>query len=103
MNSVDKQPPKTVDEAVEQIIDELELQDRTLISNLSEYDLKPLQMVLGLYIREPFDKWAFNEELRQSCLEESDEENVDDAYAPAIIIKRVWEKLRETHRLRVVK
>jgi len=49
------------------------------------------------------DQWAFNEELRQSCIEEFDEEDVDDAYVPAIIIKRVWEMLRETHRLRIVK
>ena len=68
--------PTTVDEAVDQIIDELDLQDRTLISNLAEYDLKPLQMVMGLYIKELFDKWTFNEELRQSCKEESDEEDI---------------------------
>ena len=42
-------PPQTVDEAADEIIETLDLEERVRLSNLQSYDVKTLQMVLGLY------------------------------------------------------
>ena len=42
-------PPQIVDEAADEIIETLDLEERVRLSNLQSYDVKTLQMVLGLY------------------------------------------------------
>jgi hypothetical protein len=86
-------PPRTVDEAADEIIETLDLEESVRVSNLQSYDVKTLQMVLGLYTEKQLDKYYFDEK----------HQNLDDPYGPAHIIERVWEKLRETHKLRVAK
>jgi len=44
-----------------------------------------------------------NAELLFSCKRASGEEHIDPDYAPIAIIEKLWERLRESHRLRVVK
>ena len=39
--------PKTIDEAVEKLIAELPLKDKTTIANMAENDLMTLQITLG--------------------------------------------------------
>ena len=41
--------PQTVDEAADEIIETLDLEERVKISNLPNSDVKILQMFLGLY------------------------------------------------------
>ena len=43
--------PKTVDEAAIDIITGMDLRDRSMLAHLSEEDLDPLQLTLGLYIQ----------------------------------------------------
>ncbi len=44
-----------------------------------------------------------NETLRDDCISRSGRSTVDNADAAAAILKEVWDRLKETHKLRVVK
>ena len=47
-------PPRTIKEAVERLITEMSLKDRTSIANMAEVELDALNMRLGQYIRNNF-------------------------------------------------
>ena len=95
--------PKTVDEAVENLIKDLPLKDKTTIAKMAEKDLMTLQITLGSYIGSEFGVWTGNAELLYSCKRASGELQVDPDHAPTVIIEKLWERLRESHRLRIVK
>ncbi len=94
--------PKTVDEAATDIINEMDLRDRSMLANLSKNDLLPLQLTLGLYIEQQMEVWSVNESLKESCIQICKEEGLDESNPSMVIIKRVWEKLKGTHKLRIV-
>jgi len=95
--------PRNVDEAVHQIMSGMSLKDRTTMANIDEEKLKILQFTLGIYIKNKLDEWAVNEELMKSCIELSNDEDLSKMDASTVIMKELWKKLRETHKLRVVK
>jgi hypothetical protein len=94
--------PKTVDEAAADIIAGMDLRDRSMLANLSEDDLMPLQLTLGLYIDQQLQVWSVNESLKESCIQVCKEEGLDESNPSAVIFKRVWERLKGTHKLRIV-
>jgi hypothetical protein len=67
-----------------QIISELPLKEKTAIANMDEEDVEVLQRVFDFYVRRKMD------------FDSGDEEY-------ARIMNEIWIRLRETHRLRVVK
>jgi hypothetical protein len=95
-------PPLTVDQAVERLISELSLKFKTTIANMAEVELGALHETIGEYIRNEFGLWSGNKDLMISCFffAKSDKITADDA--SSIIIKELWKRLRESHRLRVV-
>ena len=95
--------PKTVQEAVDRLIDELSLKDRTTISNLPEDELINLHISLGEYIRNEFGLWSGNEDLMASCCTIAKTDKIHEDTASTIIIEELWKRLRETHKLRMVK
>ena len=96
-------PPKTVDEAVNQIITEMPLKDRVYMANIKKEELQSLNLSLGIYIRDKLIKMDVNRELLESCIAVSGKDNLNENTAAFIIIEKLWEKLQETHQLRVVK
>ena len=96
-------PPKTVEEAVERLVGELSLKDRTILGNLAEDELINLHINLGEYIRKEFGLWSGNKDLMASCCGIAMTDKIHEDTASTIIIKELWKRLRETHRLRVVK
>jgi len=96
-------PPKTAAAAVDIIINEMHLKDRTLMANLREEEIAPLQLTLGLYIKKKLDIWSQDTTLYHSCVAAAETENLDKSNLPMVFIKMMWKKLRDTHRLRVVK
>jgi len=93
-------PPKTVDEAVDSLISDLDLKSRMVIASMDLDDLVNLHSNFFEY----FDIWSGNNnELMESCRFISREpvDNEDDA--TAVIMAVLWKKLRDTHLLRVVK
>ena len=96
-------PPKTVDEAVDQIITEMPLKDRVYMAHLKKEGLRSLNLSLGIYIRDTLIKMDVNRELLESCIAVSGKDNLNENTAAFIIIEKLWEKLQETHRMRVLK
>ena len=96
-------PPKTVQEAVQRLADELPLKQKTTIANMAEDELMNLNAFLGRYILDQFGLWSGNEELVESCLAIADYPLHNEDDAAAVIIKEFWHQLRQTHRLRIIK
>jgi hypothetical protein len=94
--------PKTVDEAVKRLISEMPLKDKTTIANMAESELSLLHTNIGEYIRNEFGLWSGNKDLMASCCFFAKKENVNEDEASSIIIRELWKRLRETHKLRIV-
>lgn len=95
--------PNTVDEAVLQLISKMPLVDRISISKMSGEELVRLHAVLGSYIRNAFGLWIGNEALLEDCRRISKDKDIHEDDASVIIIRELWEKLKKSHTLRVVK
>jgi hypothetical protein len=95
--------PGTVDEAVERLIGELPLKDKTKIANMTENELMTLEFTLGSYIDNEFGIYTGNRDLRFSSKLLSGDVHLDPDYVSPLIIKELWKRLRESHKLRVVK
>jgi len=77
-----KQIQDNVYQIVDEILSQMPLEERVSLANMKMKDVKVLQGVFDLYIRSKVDP--------------DDEEYENIMYA-------LWERVRETHRLRVVK
>jgi Circularly permutated YpsA SLOG family len=95
--------PKTVDEAVETLLAEMTLKDKAGIAKTEEQALPGLQVSFGYDMRRRFGLGAGNSALLESCAQALGKDKIREAQAPAVIIKELWKKLRETHSLRSVK
>jgi hypothetical protein len=96
-------PPRTVEEAVERLTTDLSLKDETTIANMAESELSTLHLNLGEYIRNEFELWSGNQDLMTSCSLIVKQNKVHEDEATSIIIRVLWKRLRETHKLRVIK
>ena len=95
--------PKTIHEAVDRLIMELTLKDKVLIANMTYDELIDLNSNLGAYIRNAFRLWSGNLELMESCKFAIKDKTINADSASFAIIDILWEKLRKTHRLKVIK
>ena len=95
----------TVDQVVDDIIAEMPLDDRVRTASLDEDGLLILQLGLGKYLRYLIDNQSedVNEKLLKDCIKQSGNETLDEAEAALYILKELWNRLRESHRLRAVK
>jgi hypothetical protein len=96
-------PPRTVNDAVERLFSELALTDKVTIANMAKTDLSTLHANLGEYIRNEFDLWNDNKDLLTSCCFFVKRDDVHATEASSIIIRELWKRLLETHKLRVLK
>ena len=101
--SAETMVPKTVSDAVDRLMDKLSLKDKTTIANMTADELNSLNITLGEYIAHFFRLTAGNEELMASCRFVSKKDVANEDAASMVIITELWEKLRKTHRLKVVK
>ncbi|MFC1488582.1 hypothetical protein ACFL6B_01910 [Thermodesulfobacteriota bacterium] len=72
----------TLNQIIDDILSDLPLKEQVALANMSETDAEVLQQVFGLYV------------LRK--IEGKDEEYQS-------VMKELWKRLQETHKLRVVK
>ena len=96
-------PPKTVDEAVDLLIEELSFGDRSIIANMKEADLGILNFAIGIRVKDEFELEKGNNLLLQSCLSQLGKPSIDTDLALAFIIKRLWETVQHTPVLKIVK
>jgi hypothetical protein len=94
--------PKTVDKVVDKIVGDLDFKTKTALAKLTEDSLVPIQLSLGIYIKERLINWYINKELEKACIQACREEGIDESNPQIVIIKRIWERLKKTHKLRVV-
>jgi hypothetical protein len=95
--------PKTAEAAVDIIINEMQLKDRILMANLREEEIASLQFTIGPYIKKKLDLWSQDATLGLSFAAAAEKEKLDRLNLPMVLIKMMWKKLKDTHRLRVVK
>ncbi len=95
--------PKTVNDAVRQIIKNMPLENRVRIANLNAKDLQPLYLTLGTFVRNQLLRKDVRKELLESCRAVSGNDLLNEIQASLVIIQKLWEELRDTHKLRVVK
>ncbi len=90
--------PRTVDEVADLLIGDLPVREMLTLSHLNRDEFVELYESVASYILEEFKIWTGNQALLESCMERL-------AGAPAgrrpadpalVILRRVWEKLRET-------
>ena len=105
MDNSDRHNPNTVDHIVNEIISELPLDDRVRAANLDENGLVKLQLGLGKYLWYLIENHTeiVNETLMADCIKQSENETLDEVEATKYILKEIWSRLRETHKLRIVK
>jgi len=95
--------PKTVDEAVDQIISDMTLEERVRMAYFDKEELRVINYSLSIFIRNQLFMRDINRELFESCRTVSGNKNLNESTAALVIIERLWEKLRKTYRLRVIK
>lgn len=95
--------PQSVGDAVERLKEILSLKDRSLLANMQPDELSHLNSGLGEYIKQNFGLYVGNEPLMDSCASAGGVAKPMADEACAIILRFLWEELRKTHKLRVVK
>lgn len=96
-------PPQNIDEAVERLISQMPLKDRATVANMSPDELPNLYLSLGDFIMNNFGLQSGNHKLIESCRLEADGSFQHEKDAVTVMIKSLWQKLRQTHKLRVIK
>ena len=87
--------PKTVDEAVKQLLKDLPIREKHQVANASENNFINFHFGLGMEIRSNFGLWKDNEELMNSCREISGDKDLHVDSASTLIIKALWEYFRK--------
>ena len=95
--------PQSLDEAALQLISRMSLKDKTTVANMSQVELPSLYSTLGGYILENFGLLSGNRTLLESCRRKVGDAFRSEDDAVAVIIQTLWEKLQQTHRMRVIK
>ncbi len=95
--------PQTVEEAVDQIISDLNSMDRLKIANTDLNDLLDVNFKFHEYFQKFFRLWSKNTELLVSCRAISEKDLFDESDMRTVIFKALKNKLRGTTVLRVVK
>ncbi len=95
--------PESIDQAVNLLVAQLPLKDRIAIANLARGQLLNLYQAIESYLDGEFALERGNEQLLADCNRYL-AENLESETEPAMaIITELWLRLKETHRLRIVK
>ena len=93
----------TVDEAINQIVAEMSLCERVMLAKMPEERITWFEKLFALYLEEKIKEWSVNKELMKDCHTQLGDQPSDELQAATAILKRLWKRLRKTHKLRVVK
>ena len=96
-------PPETMAAAMHHLEQSLSLKDKATIANMTAGELVSLYVTLGNYINTHFDLFTANTGLLTDCQRRSGRWDLAPKEAAAVIIRALWERLRTTCRIRVVK
>jgi hypothetical protein len=96
-------PPKSLDAAIDHLEQGLSLKDKATIANMDADELVSLHFSLGDYINRHFELFTVNTDLLADCRNRSGQPHLLPADAAAAIIRALWDRLRQTCRIRIVK
>ncbi len=96
-------PPETIAAAVNHLERTLSLRDKAAIANMTSEELVSLHFTLGSYINNHFDLFTANTGLLTDCQRRSGQWNLAPKDVAAVIIRSLWDRLRATCRIRIVK
>jgi hypothetical protein len=94
--------PETVDCAVSRILELLSFRERAMLAQLDDWQTSLLGKLLIEYLQLQLMETSLSQALLEDCRNKTGEAAVDAPQAAAVIVANVWNRLRETHRLRVV-
>ena len=94
--------PATLPRAVDRLIADLFLKDKTRIAGMEPSELDELHPTLGGYIKENFGLLSGNHKLTRDCMQTQQTDAILPDEAAAVIIKELWKKLQVTHKLRII-
>ena len=83
-----------VEDVVNQIVSELSLKQKVIIANLMIDEIETLQYAIDLYI---------SSRPEMTAVSDMDKTGLFDDEAYTVIMKKLWNKLRKTHKLRIIK
>ena len=95
--------PKTVDETVDLILAELSLEEMSSFAKTTVENLEMLSHLLTVVVKTKIEGSTLNQDLVDDCRRISGNPDLDVSGASKVVIEALWQKVRETHRLRVVK
>jgi hypothetical protein len=98
-----EKPPTTMQAAVNHLERSLSLKDRATIANMTADELISLHFTLGSYINSQFDLFTANASLLTDCQRRSGQWGLAPKDVAAVIIRALWDRLRATCRIRIVK
>ncbi|MGD8368675.1 MAG: putative molybdenum carrier protein [Desulfobacterales bacterium] len=87
--------PKSIDQAIDQMLHDLDTHQRDSLSRLEEEELPMLHMNLGLYVRSHFQLLAEPSDLLEDCRRVSGNKEMTADDASDMLVKRLWEFLRQ--------
>ena len=96
-------PPETIAAAVNHLERTLSLRDKATIANMTSDELVSLHFTLGSYINEHFDLFTTNTGLLTDSQRRSGQWGLAPKDVAAVIIRALWDRLRATCRIRIVK
>jgi len=102
MNTLSKKFPKTVEAAVDKLLEDMSRRDQTRIANMNETKLVEFHINYGIYIKNELRLWG-NEPLMEACKEMAGVARLSPDQASYIILKELQEKLLQSDVLLVVK
>ena len=89
-------PPKTIEEALDILLSILDKETMEIFAHRSEKQLQHYYGTAGGLIKEEFQLTTGNEELLESCRNFSGQPNLDAKGASMVILKALWDSLRQT-------
>ena len=102
MNTLSKKFPRTIESAVEKLLESMSRRDQTRVANMDEAKLVEFHINYGIYIKNELRLWG-NEPLMEACKQMAGVDRLSPDQASYIILKELQEKLLHSDVLRVVK
>ena len=102
MNTLSKKFPRTIEAAVEKILENMSRRDQTRVANMKEAKLVEFHINYGIYIKNELRLWG-NEPLMEACKQVAGVDRLSPDQASYIILKELQDKLLQSDVLRVVK
>jgi len=96
-------PPRTIDEAVERLLYNFDLDDKVKLASMKLNDLLELPINEHAYFKNALDLLSGNKDLLASCRSIAKDHVYNEDDAIFVLMEALWKKLRQTHKLRIVK